>query len=178
MSYFSGRIGSSLPTTLHVCIDHLRDGRLIQTLHTGAALVQPILRARLCVRHELMLHGEPCTPVDYIAAWRTVQARTPQATLQAWLAEFQTTITMDLPQPGAKHAYWLSPVYHQAVRRLFAAEPHGHCTAEIRRPDDILDAVAVQHGLAAFDFPLRDLNAVIQTRTRGAHAFALTREAA
>lgn len=166
MSYFHGPLGQPFTTALHVCIDHLADGGLAQSLYTGAALVQPILRAARCVRGNLTLHGQACTPAQYIAAWRAVQAQRPQFTLDAWFTGYSTTTTMELAAPGATHAHWLSPVYRQACARLFGANPHGVCTAQISRVQDIHDAITVLHGRAAFGLAEQTLNETLQVHRR------------
>lgn len=166
MSYFRGPLGLPFTTVSHVCIDHLADGRLMQSLYTGAALVQPILRSARCVRGNLVLNGLACTSVQYIAAWRAEQAQRPQFTLDAWFSAYTITTSMVLPARGAKHAHWLSPIYRQACERLFGDNPHGLCTAQIRRVQDIHDAIAVLHGRAAYGLTEQTLNQTLQAQPR------------
>lgn len=166
MSYYCGSMGGSLQSTLHVCIDHLADGSMAQSLYTGAALVQPILRAARCVRGTLMMDGRICTASHYIAAWRRAQAEQPRRTLDAWFATHIISTTVALPEEGAKHAHWLSPVYWQASRHLFGSHPHGSCRAELRTVEDIRALIAVLQGRSAFGLAEQSLNSTLSVRAR------------
>lgn len=151
MGYYSGSIqrhGDDAPHTLHVCLDILDNGQCVPALRTTTALSGVVARSTLCVDNAIRLHGQICTPEQYIALWREVLAG-PQLTLTAWLQGFEVRTTMDLPAHHARHEPWLTPLFKPARARLFGTGA-GPCSTQIRTADDIRDAVVVIQGLAAF----------------------------
>ncbi|MDT8992747.1 hypothetical protein RQP54_17880 [Curvibacter sp. APW13] len=158
MSYYSGAMPGTDGKdahTLHVCLDHLEDGRIIPTLRASSPMGGIVARSARCVDGLIWLHGRACSPEDYILQWRTVQAIGAQ-TLTAWLQVYEVKTTVNLPDPGIPAQTWVPPAYFAARARLFR-QAVGRSSAQLHTPLDIRDAVLVMQGLAAFDGPRTSL---------------------
>jgi hypothetical protein len=158
MSYYSGTMPGTDGRdahTLHVCLDHLDDGRIIPTLRASSPMGGVVARSARCVDGLIKLQGATCDPEEYILQWRSVQALGSK-TLTAWLQLFEVNTAMNLPEPGAKAQSWVPPAYYPARARLFR-QAAGRCMAQLHTPQDIRDAVLVMQGLAAFDGPHKSL---------------------
>ncbi len=147
-SHYQGTLGGDWHRDLHICVDHLVD-RSVQVWFRTNALTGVIERAAQCVSAKLVLHGQACQPEAYIASWRCALQAQDAYSLESFFRDFDVSLQVCLPLPGAQHQHWLSPEFKQARERLFGAQC-GQSTTVIASAADIVHAMKVLAGVTAY----------------------------
>lgn len=163
-SHYQGSLGGDWHRDLHICVDHLVD-QSVQVWFRTNALTGAIERAAQCVAAKLVLHGQACQPEAYIASWRYALQQQDAYTLESFFQDFDVSLQVCLPLPGAQHQHWLSPEFKQARERLFGAQC-GQSTTVIACAADIVQAMKVLAGVTAYGLIPRSLTDCVTVTPR------------